>query len=49
MTTPETQVLVDVREGHRFDVATLERYLAPRIAEFTPPVQVIFYDAPRSE
>jgi len=40
MTTPETQVLVDVREGHRFDVAALERYLAPRIAEFTPPVQV---------
>jgi aminoglycoside phosphotransferase (APT) family kinase protein len=40
MTTPETQVLVDVREGHRFDVAALERYLVPRIAEFTPPVQV---------
>src|SRR6202521_681944 len=40
MTTPETQVLVDVREGHRFDVAALERYLTPRIAEFTPPVQV---------
>ena len=40
MTTPETLVLVDVREGHRFDVAALERYLTPRIAEFTPPVQV---------
>jgi aminoglycoside phosphotransferase (APT) family kinase protein len=40
MTTPDTQTLVDVREGHRFDVAALERYLAPRIPGFTPPVLV---------
>ena len=29
MTTLDTQTLVDVREGHRFDVAALERYLTP--------------------
>jgi aminoglycoside phosphotransferase (APT) family kinase protein len=40
MTTPDTQPLVDVREGHRFDVATLEHYLTPRIPGFAPPVQV---------
>jgi aminoglycoside phosphotransferase (APT) family kinase protein len=40
VTTPETQILVDVREGHRFDVAALERYLEPRISGFTPPVRV---------
>jgi len=36
----ETQILVDVREGHRFDVAALERYVAPRVPGFTRPVQV---------
>jgi aminoglycoside phosphotransferase (APT) family kinase protein len=40
VTIPETQILVDVREGHRFDVPSLERYLEPRIPGFTPPVQV---------
>jgi len=40
LTTAETQTLVDVREGHRFDVGALQRYLAPRIAGLTPPVQV---------
>ena len=40
MTAPDTQILVDVREGHRFDVPALARYLAPRIAGFTTPVEV---------
>jgi aminoglycoside phosphotransferase (APT) family kinase protein len=40
MSTPETQILVDVHDGHRFDVAALERYLAPRIPGFAPPVEV---------
>jgi aminoglycoside phosphotransferase (APT) family kinase protein len=40
MPTPETQTLVDVRDGHRFDVGALERYLAERIPGFTAPVEV---------
>ena len=40
MTTPETQTLGDVREAHRFDAATLERYLAPLIPGFVPPIRV---------
>src|SRR3989442_12134832 len=34
------QTLVDVREGHRFDVGALERYLATHFAGFEAPVQV---------
>jgi aminoglycoside phosphotransferase (APT) family kinase protein len=40
MTVATTQTLVDVREGHRFDVAALEAYLTPRIAGFAAPVRV---------
>jgi aminoglycoside phosphotransferase (APT) family kinase protein len=40
MTTRDMQTLVEVHEGHRFDVDALERYLAPRIAGFRGPVQV---------
>jgi aminoglycoside phosphotransferase (APT) family kinase protein len=40
MTALEGQTRVGVREGHRFDVAALERYLASRVPGFAPPVEV---------
>jgi aminoglycoside phosphotransferase (APT) family kinase protein len=42
MTAPagDTAATVEVREAHRFDVATLERYLAERIEGFKGPLLV---------
>ena len=40
MTTAGGQTLVDVREGHRFEVSALERYLESRIPRFRGPVRV---------
>lgn len=40
MSTQDTQTLVDVLEGHRFDVAALERYLTPRLPGLRLPLVV---------
>jgi aminoglycoside phosphotransferase (APT) family kinase protein len=37
---PETPVLVEVRDVHRFDVAALERYLAAHVPRFAGPITV---------